>query len=63
VYACGINATVYSLVRAVGRLGVPDRSIESKGFGRGLARNHTKTAACRMQGESDRFTRRIRYGF
>jgi ferredoxin-NADP reductase len=33
VYACGINAMVYSLVRAAERLGVPARRIESEGFG------------------------------
>jgi ferredoxin-NADP reductase len=33
VYACGINAMVHSLVKAVERLGVPDRYIESEGFG------------------------------
>jgi ferredoxin-NADP reductase len=33
VYACGINAMVYSLVRAVERLGVPEERIESEGFG------------------------------
>jgi ferredoxin-NADP reductase len=33
VYACGINAMVHSLVRAVERLGVPDLYIESEGFG------------------------------
>jgi ferredoxin-NADP reductase len=33
VYACGINAMVYSLVRAVERLGVPPERIESEGFG------------------------------
>lgn len=33
VYACGINAMVYSLVRAVERLGVPPTRIESEGFG------------------------------
>lgn len=33
VYACGINAMVYSLVRMVQRLGVKDRFIESEGFG------------------------------
>jgi len=33
VYACGINAMVHSLVKAVERLGVPDERIESEGFG------------------------------
>jgi ferredoxin-NADP reductase len=33
VYACGINAMVFSLVRAVERLGVPAARIESEGFG------------------------------
>ncbi|MFB6135563.1 MAG: FAD-binding oxidoreductase [Halobacteriaceae archaeon] len=33
VYACGINAMVYSLVEAVERLGVPGDRIESEGFG------------------------------
>jgi len=33
VYACGINAMVFSLVRAVERLGVPAERIESEGFG------------------------------
>jgi len=33
VYACGINAMVYSLVQAVERLGVPPERIESEGFG------------------------------
>ncbi|CCQ32549.1 CDP-4-dehydro-6-deoxyglucose reductase protein [Halorhabdus tiamatea SARL4B] len=33
VYACGINAMVYSLVAAVERLGVPANRIESEGFG------------------------------
>jgi len=33
VYACGINAMVYSLVRSVERLGVPPERIESEGFG------------------------------
>ena len=33
VYACGINAMVYSLVRAVESLGVPDRHLHSEGFG------------------------------
>lgn len=33
VYACGINAMVYSLVKAVERLGVPESRIESEGFG------------------------------
>jgi len=33
VYACGINAMVYSLVGAVERLGVPPERIESEGFG------------------------------
>lgn len=33
VYACGINAMVYSLVRAVERLGIPPDRIESEGFG------------------------------
>lgn len=33
VYACGINAMVYSLVRAVERIGVPPERIESEGFG------------------------------
>jgi len=33
VYACGINAMVYSLVKAVERLGVPKERIESEGFG------------------------------
>jgi NAD(P)H-flavin reductase len=33
VYACGINAMVYSLVNAVERLGVPPERIESEGFG------------------------------
>jgi ferredoxin-NADP reductase len=33
VYACGISAMVYSLVRAVERLGVPPERIESEGFG------------------------------
>jgi ferredoxin-NADP reductase len=33
VYACGINAMVYSLVRAADRLGIPGARIESEGFG------------------------------
>jgi ferredoxin-NADP reductase len=33
VYACGINAMVYSLVTAAERLGVPPTRIESEGFG------------------------------
>lgn len=33
VYACGINAMVYSLVAAIERLGVPANRIESEGFG------------------------------
>lgn len=33
VYACGINAMVYSLVRAVQSLGVPDDLVSSEGFG------------------------------
>jgi len=33
VYACGINAMVYSLVAAVERLGIPEKRIESEGFG------------------------------
>jgi NAD(P)H-flavin reductase len=33
VYACGINAMVYSLVQAAERLGVPHDRIESEGFG------------------------------
>jgi len=33
VYACGINAMVYSLVQSVERLGVPPDRIESEGFG------------------------------
>jgi len=33
VYACGINAMVYSLVRAVEQMGVPPERIESEGFG------------------------------
>ncbi len=33
VYACGINAMVYSLVRAVRSLGVPERHLLSEGFG------------------------------
>lgn len=33
VYACGINAMVYSLVKAVERLGVPASRIDSEGFG------------------------------
>lgn len=33
VYACGINAMVYSLVEAVERLGIPAERIESEGFG------------------------------
>lgn len=33
VYACGINAMVFSLVTAVERLGVPSNRIESEGFG------------------------------
>jgi ferredoxin-NADP reductase len=33
VYACGINAMVYSLVKSVERLGIPDERIESEGFG------------------------------
>lgn len=33
VYACGINAMVYSLVTAAERLGVPAERIESEGFG------------------------------
>jgi len=33
VYACGINAMVYSLVATVERLGVPPERIESEGFG------------------------------
>lgn len=32
-YACGINAMVYSLVRTVEQLGVPESRIESEGFG------------------------------
>lgn len=31
VYACGINAMVYSLVDAVGRLGVPDERTRFEG--------------------------------
>lgn len=33
VYACGINAMVYSLVKSVRRLGIPPERIESEGFG------------------------------
>jgi ferredoxin-NADP reductase len=33
VYACGINAMVYGLVKAAERLGVPPTRIESEGFG------------------------------
>lgn len=33
VYACGINAMVYSLETAIRRLGVPDRHIHSEGYG------------------------------
>ncbi|MFC4447603.1 FAD-binding oxidoreductase [Halorussus aquaticus] len=33
VYACGINAMVYSLVTAAERLGIPQSRIESEGFG------------------------------
>lgn len=33
VYACGINAMVFSLVKAAERLGVPEGRIESEGFG------------------------------
>lgn len=33
VYACGINAMVYSLVKSVRRLGVPPKYIDSEGFG------------------------------
>jgi len=33
VYACGINAMVYSLVKAAERLGIPPERIESEGFG------------------------------
>lgn len=33
VYACGINAMVYSLVESVEHLGVPERRIVSEGFG------------------------------
>lgn len=33
VYACGINAMVYSLETAVGRLGVPDRHVHCEGYG------------------------------
>lgn len=33
VYACGINAMVHSLVKAVERLGVPESRIDSEGFG------------------------------
>lgn len=33
VYACGINAMVYSLVEAIRRLGIPPERIESEGFG------------------------------
>ncbi|MFB6311316.1 MAG: FAD-binding oxidoreductase [Salinirussus sp.] len=33
VYACGINAMVYSLVRAAERIGVPPERIDSEGFG------------------------------
>jgi ferredoxin-NADP reductase len=33
VYACGINAMVYSLVKEVERLGVPESRITSEGFG------------------------------
>jgi len=33
VYACGINAMVYSLETAVQRLGVPDRHVHCEGYG------------------------------
>jgi ferredoxin-NADP reductase len=33
VYACGINAMVYSLETAVRRLGVPDRHLHCEGYG------------------------------
>lgn len=33
VYACGINAMVYSLVEAVRSMGIPEARIESEGFG------------------------------
>lgn len=33
VYACGINAMVYSLVDAAERVGVPERFIRSEGYG------------------------------
>jgi len=33
VYACGINAMVYSLERTVRTLGVPDRHLHAEGFG------------------------------
>lgn len=33
VYACGINAMVYSLETAVRRLGVPDRHVHCEGYG------------------------------
>jgi ferredoxin-NADP reductase len=33
VYACGINAMVYSLETAVQRLGVPERHIHCEGYG------------------------------
>ena len=33
VYACGINAMVYSLETAVKRLGVPERNIHCEGYG------------------------------
>lgn len=33
VYACGINAMVYSLVRTAEQMGVPPERIESEGFG------------------------------
>ncbi|MFB6130353.1 MAG: ferredoxin--NADP reductase [Salinigranum sp.] len=33
VYACGINAMVYSLVDVIGEMGVPDRRIRVEGYG------------------------------
>jgi ferredoxin-NADP reductase len=33
IYACGVNAMVYSLLEAVESIGVPQRHVESEGFG------------------------------
>lgn len=33
VYACGINAMVYSLVDTVERIGVPEEHIQLEGYG------------------------------